>query len=257
MEATIDLKALESNAKTAQATLDEATSAYKALLAQGPDVDIDVMQPVMNQVVAARKALKDANAAIDKANANQRWMELVNVNRGVMTILDGVTLADVKASPTALNGNVTIKEDGTVESVTTFAWKLPTPDEIKAAVIAFVTANKAEYAKRKVSGLNFKLTAREDGTGFEASVSPVGISDGTAKPKATGKGAASGGGKGSNEYVSPDGVVHTAREAIAALRSSYSGKQESIDNALTTGNAVRNIAVALCNANGWTIRKAS
>lgn len=255
-ETTTSIKELEAAVTSAKHDESEAMKGYQVELAKGVEADFTLMQAAMNKVVASRQALKAATAAVDKAAANVRWTELVNVNRGLVEIVKGLTLPT--ASATGFSGSATIAEDGSIKVTGSFTWKLA--DFPVDAISAFVKANVAEYDKRKVTGLNFKLTevTHEDGSkALEPSVSPVGvIAAGTPKTKGT-KAVAGEGGKGSNEYVDAQGNVHTAREAIAALRDTYKGKQESIDNALTTGNGVRNIAMSLCGQNGWVVRKSA
>lgn len=252
--APITRESLQKALAEAQANFEARQTAYKAEMAKGSDADDDAVESLIAARKSARNSVQAAENALATFSSNESWQALAATLRPVNRALE-VTAKNGLPTPTAkgMTGSVTIADDGgvTVDARVTFDAEDLTA--VKTAIRGIVESNRESFATHKVKGFTFKLDKAESGE-WVPSIAPSGAK--TATPKAAGTPAV-GGGKGSNVYTAPDGSTHTAREVITALRHTYTGKQESIENALATGNGVRNIAVQLCTKNGWTISKAS
>lgn len=237
----------------AEAQFEAKQTAYKAEMAKGTDADDDAIESLITARKVARNAISAAQSSLDTFASNESWQALTATLRPVNRALEALA-SNGLPTPTAngMTGDVSIADDGTVTVNARVTFDAEDLADVKSRIRSLVETSRDDFKARSVKGFTFKLVKGENG--FAPSISPSGAKSST--PKAASGTTAVAGGKGSNAYTDPAGKVHTAREAIEALRSTYTGKQESIDNALATGNGVRNIAVQLCNKNGWTIAKA-
>lgn len=250
----ITRESLQKALTEAQATFEAKQTAYKTEMSKGTDADDDAIESLITARKVARNAISAAQSALDTFASNESWQALTATLRPVNRALEALA-SNGLPTPTAngMTGDVSIAEDGTVTVNARVTFDAEDLADVKSRIRTLIESARDDFKARNVKGFTFKLVKGENG--FAPSISPSGAK--VASSKATGGSTTSvAGGKGSNAYTDPAGKVHTAREAIEALRSTYSGKQESIDNALATGNGVRNIAVQLCNKNGWTIAKA-